>query len=474
MKLPEIIQGGMGVGVSNWQLASAVSKRGQLGVVSGTALEHVLASRLMDGDFSGMMREALGAFPLQEPVAKILKRYFNPSGRKPGEPYKAIPNFSVRPPAFLQQLTAIANFVEVYLAKLGHEGVVGINRLEKIQMPTPASLYGALLAGVDYVIMGAGIPTQVAGMLDKLARHEPVKYRLDVVGADRDEEVAIEFDPRKIFPGLAEMVGTLRRPKFLPIISSAVLGTALIRKSEGSVDGFIIETPIAGGHNAPPRGRMQLTEAGEPIYGEKDVVNLEQVAALERPFWLAGGYGRPGGLKLAQEQGAVGIQVGTAFSLCEESGIEAGLNETILAEVVGGNGHVHTSPMMSPTGFPFKVAQIPGSVSDPAVYAARERVCDVGLLRTLVKNESGEIEYRCASEPVLDFLRKGGAEEQTEGRTCLCNNLLSTIGISKPRKGGYVEPPVITSGDDLHLAPMFIKPGQKTYTAADVLDVLLG
>ncbi len=37
-KLPIIIQGGMGAGVSSWSLARAVSKAGQLGVVSGTAI----------------------------------------------------------------------------------------------------------------------------------------------------------------------------------------------------------------------------------------------------------------------------------------------------------------------------------------------------------------------------------------------------------------------------------------------------
>ncbi|MGD8321328.1 MAG: hypothetical protein PVJ02_12765, partial [Gemmatimonadota bacterium] len=36
---PVIIQGGMGVGISGWRLARAVSSRGQLGVVSGTALD---------------------------------------------------------------------------------------------------------------------------------------------------------------------------------------------------------------------------------------------------------------------------------------------------------------------------------------------------------------------------------------------------------------------------------------------------
>ena len=48
MVLPQIIQGGMGVGISNWQLAQAVSRRGQLGVVSGTALDQMLARRLQD------------------------------------------------------------------------------------------------------------------------------------------------------------------------------------------------------------------------------------------------------------------------------------------------------------------------------------------------------------------------------------------------------------------------------------------
>jgi nitronate monooxygenase len=42
VQFPKIIQGGMGVGVSNWRLAQAVSKLGQLGVVSGTALDQLL------------------------------------------------------------------------------------------------------------------------------------------------------------------------------------------------------------------------------------------------------------------------------------------------------------------------------------------------------------------------------------------------------------------------------------------------
>ena len=43
--LPRVIQGGMGIAVSSWRLASAVARAGQLGVVSGTALDLVLARR---------------------------------------------------------------------------------------------------------------------------------------------------------------------------------------------------------------------------------------------------------------------------------------------------------------------------------------------------------------------------------------------------------------------------------------------
>ena len=42
--LPGIIQGGMGIGVSGWRLARAVSSHGQLGVVSGTAVESLLGA----------------------------------------------------------------------------------------------------------------------------------------------------------------------------------------------------------------------------------------------------------------------------------------------------------------------------------------------------------------------------------------------------------------------------------------------
>lgn len=474
--LPSIIQGGMGVGVSNWQLAAAVARRGQLGVVSGTAISHVVANRLFEGDPAGHIRSALADFPFQDTARRMITRWFREGGPQPGDKLPSHPIYSLTPPRFLDQITAMSNFVEVHLARKGHSGQVGLNLLEKIQLPTLASLYGAMLAGVDWVLMGAGIPTQVAAILDKLSRHEAVSYRLDVKGAKAgpgEDATAISFDPERIFPGIAARMGPLKRPRFIPIVSSVVLASALIKRSEGQVDGFVVELPVAGGHNAPPRGKMTLNDEGEPIYGPKDEVALEGMKALGKPFWLAGGYGRAGALATAQAAGAAGIQVGTAFALCHESGIRKDLQMKLLGQVATGAAAMKTSPVASPTGFPFKVAQLDQTMSDEAVYEARPRLCDVGMLRTLVRKEDGTIAYRCASEPVEDYVAKGGREEDTHGRRCLCNNLLSTAGVIKVQKNGYEEAPIVTIGDDFPLVRQFQSGDQLSYSAGDVLRVLL-
>jgi len=474
MKLPKLIQGGMGVAISDWRLAKAVSQLGQLGVVSGTGISRVMASRLMDGDLSGNVRRALANFSLPEPVQNMIDRYYTPGGKSAETPYKTPAAYTIKPPQFLDQVTALANFVEVYLAKEGHSGVVGINLLEKVQMPTLASLYGAMLAGVDVVLMGAGIPTQIAGILDKLSNHEPVSYRLDVHGADKDDDHRIHFNPESVFPGISRLVGKLKRPQFLPIISSVVLAQALIKRSEGAVDGFVIEGPTAGGHNAPPRGNVQVNEKGEPIYGEKDAVDLEKMKLLGLPFWLAGGYGNPKQVQAALEAGAAGVQVGTAFSLCEESGMRADLKKRMIAKVINEEAEVFTSPFTSPTGFPFKVAQLEGTLSESEEYEKRPRICDLGFLRILYKREDGTVGYRCASEPLDMFVQKGGAIEETVNRSCLCNNLTATAGFPQIRKDGYVEQPIITSGDDLVSVGQFLKEGKTSYSAEDVVRHLLG
>jgi nitronate monooxygenase len=474
MKLPQIIQGGMGVAISDWNLAKAVSLQGQLGVVSGTGIHQVMIARLMDGDIGGHVRRAFSHFPFQEPAQRLLEKYFVPGGKETETPYKRPSMWTLKPPKELNELTVIANFVEVFLAKEGHENPVGINLLEKLQMPTMASLYGAMLAGVDFVIMGAGIPLQIPGILDRLKNHEKVSYRVDVVDADSKDDFRVHFDPQAVFAGAAEKIKNISRPNFLPIISSVVLAKTLIRRSTGKVDGFVVEGHIAGGHNAPPRGTMQFNEAGEPIFGEKDTPDLAKIKELGLPFWLGGSYDSPEKLKEAQEAGATGIQVGTAFAFCEESGMEENIKRRVIQKVIAEEAQVLTDPFVSPTGYPFKVVQMEGTMADPEIYAQRGRLCDVGLLRTLYKKEDGTIGYRCPAEPAEAYLKKGGQPEDLENRGCLCNNLGASAGFPQRRSDGYVEQPLVTSGKGLPALGRFFRPGKRSYTAKDVIDYLTG
>jgi NAD(P)H-dependent flavin oxidoreductase YrpB (nitropropane dioxygenase family) len=137
--LPRLIQGGMGIGVSSWRLAREVSLAGQLGVVSGTALDTVVARRLQDGDPGGHLRRALAAFPVPAMAERVLQRYFRDGGRRPGHPYRPSARLTLRPGHASLELAVVANFAEVWLAREGHDGLVGVNFLEKVQMATPAA-----------------------------------------------------------------------------------------------------------------------------------------------------------------------------------------------------------------------------------------------------------------------------------------------------------------------------------------------
>ncbi len=467
--LPSIIQGGMGIGVSNWRLARAVSRRGHLGVVSGTAIDSLFARRLQDGDPGGDLRRALAAFPLPEVAAEALRRYFIPGGRPSGTPYRMLTMYRQGASRAREPVNMLASFAEVWLAREGHTGPIGINLLTKVQLPNLAALYGAMLAGVNYVLMGAGIPREIPGVLDALARHARTSLRLDVEGLAPGQTVETVLDPAEHWNGAAPPEVT--RPAFLPIISSESLATMLKRKASGAVDGFVVEGPTAGGHNAPPRGKPQLNERGEPIYGERDVADLAAMRELGLPFWLAGGTGSPEALRAAREAGAAGIQVGTLFAYAKESGLTAEYKQSVLEHAARGEVDVVTDPRASPTGYPFKVVRWP---ADPVTAAPeRERVCDLGYLRAAYVRPDGKLGYRCAAEPVKAYVEKGGTEADTAGRRCLCNALMANIGHAQVRSEGRVEQPLLTSGDDLVGIGDFLR-GRTSYSADDVVDYLEG
>ncbi len=468
--LPTIIQGGMGAGVSSWTLANAVCKAGQLGVVSGTALDVLLARRLQVGDPGGHMRRALSHFPIPGVAQRIIDRYFVEGGKDKDKPFKPKPVPSMKPSKLLEELLVASNFVEVYLAKEGHDRPVGINYLEKIQAPNLPSIFGAMLAGVSYVLMGAGIPKSIPGILDKLANKESVDLRIDVQGTDPGESFSTTFDPQAFCDG---NVPDINRPDFLAIVSSATLASMLARKASGKVNGFIIEGPTAGGHNAPPRGKMQLSVEGEPIYSDRDECDLKAISELGLPFWLAGSYAEPERIAEALASGATGVQVGTAFAYCNESGLSAELRAQTMELSIQGKAGVFTDPVASPTGFPFKVLDLDGTHSDQTIYEARNRICDLGYLRHAYKKDNGKVGWRCPSEPIEDYLKKGGKIEDTVGRKCVCNGLMANIDLGQIQRDGTHELALVTSGDDVAQIARFLKPGETSYSAMQVIEYLL-
>jgi NAD(P)H-dependent flavin oxidoreductase YrpB (nitropropane dioxygenase family) len=363
----------------------------------------------------------------------------------------------------------LGGFVEVWLAKAEHHGLVGINLLTKVALPNLAVLYGAMQAGVDVVLMGAGIPREIPGALDNLARHEPARIRCEVTGVPSSELPWIRFDPAD-FDSCS--TSSLKRPAFFPIISSNSLATVMDKKANGSIEGFVVEGPTAGGHNAPPRGPKHYDDLGQPLYTSRDEVDWKALSAMGYPFWMAGGLGSRGGLKTAQEHGATGIQVGTLFAYCKESGLSSSVKTALLNRLRTGPVTVKTDPLASPTGFPFKVVDVPSSLSDESVYVARTRICDLGYLREAFRDPQGQVQFRCAAEPVANYIKKGGQLEDTLGRKCLCNGLMAAAGFPQTQRTGE-ELPIVTSGDALEEIRPLLSPGEAVYCAQDVIDYLI-
>ena len=473
MEHPGIIQGGMGVGVSDWRLARAVYVQGALGVVSGTALDAVVARRLQQGDCGGHMRRGLAAFPDRAAADRVLAAWFRPEGNEDTHDFKPLPLRGLTAdgtsPQDVDDLTVAANFIEIFLAKEGHDGLVGINFLEKVQLPNPAAIYGAMLAGVDYVLMGAGIPLEIPGLLDRYASGEPGEIRVHVEGAAKDERYFIRFDPAAI---LESPPASMKRPLFLAIVSSYILAATMLTRASGKVDGIVVENQSAGGHNAPPRGVLELDEWGEPIYGPKDSVDYAKMVGLNIPFWLGGSYGMPESLQASKAEGATGIQVGTLFAFCRESGLLPELKKRFLAALEAGKARVFTHPGASPTGYPFKIALLEDTLSEKAVFEKRTRVCNMGLLRQLFKTADGKVGYRCPAEPVASFVKKGGAAEVAAEARCLCNALLSNLGLGMSYAGARLEKPLLTVGKHLESLRLLVKHVGTDYSAVDVLNFL--
>lgn len=502
----KLIQGGMGVYVSNFRLAKAVaaSRPGiTAGTVSGTALDVVYVRLLQLGDPGGHIRKAFSAFDSKFNVnigEKFLQKYLAEGGKQPSARYRYGPRQTIRtmdgtqkirqpgdepgPVLFslddeLVELLIITAFAEVWLAKQGHQGRIFINYLHKVQLPLVYAMYGAMLADVDGFVVGAGNPEGLPKTSSQLSRHLPVSTEHLLLYRQSGETFQVEFDPKTIAGGLLARK-PLNRPPFLAIVSLENLAAALDQSPTEPPDGFIIEHHTAGGHNAPPQGPLQKDDFDQPIYDEQDEPNLAEIRNLNRPFWLAGGYNHPEKLAFALRAGATGVQIGTSFALAQESGLspvhKSALFQTLRSDLP--DQDLVRTTLYSPTGYPFKVVQLPGTLSDENVYQTRTKRCDLGFLqqRGLEKPDSEGMRrlfQRCPAEPLEDFVNKRGLAFNAADKRCLCNGLLAGVGLGQIHPKDGEEPAIVTLGNDLSGVRRLSRNGQTTYWASEVVEDML-
>jgi NAD(P)H-dependent flavin oxidoreductase YrpB (nitropropane dioxygenase family) len=460
-ELRSIRQGGMGVYTSDWYLSKTVSKLGGFGTISGVELGRVMARILQRGDPGGHFKRALSHFPFPDVAEEVFNAFYVEGGIPEDKPFKTVPMFTINPSNFLINLTICANFAFVWLAKEGHNNPITINYLTRIAMPHIYAITGAMLGNVDYITMGAGIPDQISRVILAITEGRDVKYRVPVIGKNI-AHYEMSFNPDDYF---GKYLPLQKRPGFIPIVGSNALASFFAdekRFPRGSIDGLAVVKWTTGGHHSLPR-------KNQPTYGELDEVDYFKIAKLGLPFWIGGSCASPEKLAWAQSVGATGIQVASIFALCDESKLDPELKR--IARKLGYEGtlRIRIDMRISSTGFPFKIAELEGTISEEEVYKNRCRKCNIGALVSLYEKPDGTIGYRCPSEPVEEgYVRKGGKIEDTVGRGCLCNFLMSTVKL-----GNRGEPPGVTLGIDYSFLNKLMKNAGGTYTAEDAMNYLL-
>ncbi|HPO74404.1 MAG TPA: hypothetical protein PLJ31_16760, partial [Armatimonadota bacterium] len=169
--MPRLIQAGMGIHISSARLANITSRLGALGVVSGAGLRHVVVEQVRAGATEAIA--AARTFPFARYVEELLA--FAPGGSKHRS---AVPVDHPEPRlgALAKRLTTICAYVEVAMAKKGHRGKVGINVMWKCALSVLPTIYGSMLAGVDALVCGAGVPMELPGIVASIRAGKDLSY----------------------------------------------------------------------------------------------------------------------------------------------------------------------------------------------------------------------------------------------------------------------------------------------------------
>ena len=316
-----IIQGGMGVGVSLFPLAQAVAREGGMGIVSSACLDLL-----------------------------VIKR----SGKKVNA-YEAA-------------------YEEVSLAKASG-GFAGINIMCALARDYEDSVRGALDAGADAIISGAGLPLGLPAI-------QPAK------------DTAL-----------------------IPIVSSGRALELICKKWErlgARPDATVLEGPLAGGHLGFRMDQADL-DANKL---ENLLPEVKEVAKRygDFPVIVAGGIYTHEDILRFLAMGADGVQMGTRFLATEESSASQAYKDAVIQSKAEDIVLAHDPG--SPCGLPFRVIkQSPMYVS--ALSHKRKPKCDKGYV--LLKDKEGKY-TRCP------------AKESNEHHFCICNGLLSSAGYNPDKE----------------------------------------
>jgi len=454
--MPRLIQAGMGVQISCARLANATARLGALGVVSGTGLRHIVIEQVRAGDEVAI--KLAGTFPIRRYVEELLS--YARGGPRHAEP----PPMDHPDPergAFPRRLAVIAAYVEVLRARAGHRGKVGVNVMWKCALTVLPTIYGAMLGGVDALLCGAGVPMELPDIVCSLETGRRIEYEA-LTGTGTHVLLEAPGDEGASLPA------GYRRPALIPILSNFAFPKRIAdiwrRDINGAgPDAFVLENHRAGGHNAPPRDKA--------AFGERDEIETyaDRVIALGIPVYVAGAFLR-GGTREDMEhwtaRGAHGMQVGSRFALCLESGMREDLKARVIADNAGLETRVLTDNVLSPTGYPFKVVPLSGTLSDSEVYSARKRICNRGYLVSskweVLPDGTRRERYICPAMPEAQYVRLGGDPAESADRVCLCNALLATAGFAADG-----EPALVTLGESGVAA-------DRLWTAREIVEDILG
>jgi len=332
IELP-IIQGGMGVGVSLYPLASAVAAEGGAGIISSAALDRLLSKRY--------------------------NKRFN---------------------------TYDAAYAEISLAK-SKGGVAGINIMVALARDYKDSVRGAVDAGADMIISGAGLPLSL--------------------------------------PSIARTKHTA----LIPIVSSARALNIICKKwqRQGYLpDAAVLEGPLAGGHLGFHLDQINLEENRL----ENLLPPVKDMAKKfgDFPIIVAGGIYTNADIKRFLDLGADGVQMGTRFLATLESSATPEYKDAVIR--ADQEDIIVTGKPGSPCGLPFRVIKHSPMYRE-SLKRGRPPKCDKGFV--LLKDEEGKY-TRCP------------AKEDNESYFCICNGLLSSAGYNPDK-----EKPLYTVGTNAYL-----------------------